>query len=56
MEAFKEHLQTLRRPNIKWTVTSAKEAAYLDIRLRINEEGYIETDIGCQIWAQFLKG
>ena len=41
---FENHLQNLH-PDIHWTVSSGREAEYLDVKLKISEDGSIKTDV-----------
>ena len=42
--AFEQHIQQLH-PGISWTVTSGREAEYLDVKLELTEDGNISTDV-----------
>lgn len=45
VEAFEHHLQNLHPPGIRWTVSHGKEVDYLDMKVKINDSGFIETDV-----------
>ena len=44
VSTFEDHLQQLH-PGIKWTVSSGREAEYLDVKLEMTEDGSVRTDI-----------
>ena len=44
IDTFKDHLQSLHPPNIRWTVSTGKTAEYLDTRVQI-KEGKLVTDV-----------
>jgi hypothetical protein len=43
-QGFEEHLQAASPPSINWTVTTTKEAEYLDVKAVI-DQGKIKTDV-----------